>query len=104
MLYWSRDGERELHIECMGLSILSSLEIKQKEAVNGKISLRVGAACAVSVHLGFIITSRHPYEQALLLASSFVAFASVIFLRQRLPDLLRPAQVITGMIHAFCVQ
>lgn len=88
------------------LALVYSLlwKINEKEAVDGMISLWVGAVCAVSVHLGSFVTSRHSYEQALLLASSFVAFASVIFLWQRLPDFLRPVQVIIDMIHTFFVQ
>ena len=79
-------------------------KINQTEAIDGKISIGIGVACAILVHLGVFVKSRHPYEQALLLGSSFVAFVSVGFLWQRLNDLLRPIQVIVGMVHTLLVQ
>ena len=69
----------------------------------GKITLVVWAVCTISVHLGHVLLSRHRPEQTLLLVSSFIAFASVIILWQQLPTLLRPVQVLAGMVYTLVI-
>lgn len=76
----------------------------ETRAMNGRISLIIGGACAVSVHLGCFILSTRRFAQALLFISSFVAFATVIVLWHRIHDLLRPVQVIIGMAHTLIIQ
>ena len=69
----------------------------------GTITLAIGAICAVSVHLGHVMLSRRRPEQTLLLASSFIAFATVIILWQQLPTVLRPIQVLAGMVYTLVI-